>query len=43
MSEAVLRTEKLFKIYEMGKRKVPALFYLNLQVNKGEVVVREGP
>jgi putative ABC transport system ATP-binding protein len=43
MSEAVLRTEKLFKTYEMGKRKVPALYDLNLQVNKGEFVAIMGP
>jgi putative ABC transport system ATP-binding protein len=43
MSEAVLRTEKLFKTYEMGKRKVPALNDLNLQVNRGEFVAIMGP
>jgi putative ABC transport system ATP-binding protein len=43
MSEAVLRTEKLFKTYEMGKRKIPALYDLNLQVNKGEFVAIMGP
>jgi len=43
MSEAVLITEKLFKTYEMGKRKVPALYDLNLQVNKGEFVAIMGP
>jgi putative ABC transport system ATP-binding protein len=43
MSEAVLRTEKLFKTYEMGKRKVPALYDLNLQVNRGEFVAIMGP
>jgi len=43
MSETVLRTEKLFKTYEMGKRKVPALYDLNLQVNKGEFVAIMGP
>jgi putative ABC transport system ATP-binding protein len=43
MSEAILRTEKLFKTYEMGKRKIPALYDLNLQVNKGEFVAIMGP
>jgi len=43
MSEAVLRTEKLSKTYEMGKRKVPALNDLNLQVNRGEFVAIMGP
>jgi len=43
MSEAVLRTEKLFKTYEMGKRKVPALYDLNLQVNRGEFIAIMGP
>jgi putative ABC transport system ATP-binding protein len=43
MSEAVLRTEKLFKTYEMGKRKIPALHDLNLQVNRGEFVAIMGP
>ncbi len=43
MSEVVLRTEKLFKTYEMGKRKVPTLYDLNLQVNKGEFVAIMGP
>jgi putative ABC transport system ATP-binding protein len=43
MSEAVLRTEKLFKTYEMGKRKISALCDLNLQVNRGEFVAIMGP
>jgi putative ABC transport system ATP-binding protein len=43
MSEAVLKTENLSKIYPMGKRKVPALSDLNLQVNKGEFVAVMGP
>jgi putative ABC transport system ATP-binding protein len=43
MSDAVLRTEKLFKTYEMGKRKVPALNDLNLQVNRGEFIAIMGP
>jgi putative ABC transport system ATP-binding protein len=43
MSETVLRTEKLFKTYEMGKRKIPALYDLNLQVNRGEFVAIMGP
>jgi len=43
MSEAILKTEKLFKTYEMGKRKVPALYDLNIQVNRGEFVAIMGP
>jgi len=43
MSEIVLRTEKLSKIYTMGKRDVKALSNLNLQVNKGEYVAIMGP
>jgi putative ABC transport system ATP-binding protein len=43
MSEVVLKTEKLFKTYEMGKSKVPALNDLNLQVNRGEFVAIMGP
>jgi putative ABC transport system ATP-binding protein len=43
MSETVLRTEKLFKTYEMGKRKVPALYDVNIQMNKGEFVAIMGP
>jgi putative ABC transport system ATP-binding protein len=43
MSEVVLKTEKLFKTYEMGKSKVRALNDLNLQVNRGEFVAIMGP
>jgi putative ABC transport system ATP-binding protein len=43
MSEVVLRTENVSKIFTMGKRKVQALSNLNLQVNKGEFVAIMGP
>src|SRR4030043_1719256 len=43
MSEAVLKTEKLTKIYTMGKRKISALSGVNLQVNKGEFIAIMGP
>jgi putative ABC transport system ATP-binding protein len=43
MSEAVLKTEKLTKSYVLGKRHVPALSNLNLQVNAGEFVAIMGP
>ena len=43
VSEAVLKTEKVTKVYTMGKREVRALSDLNLQVNKGEFVAIMGP
>jgi putative ABC transport system ATP-binding protein len=43
VSEAVLKTEKVAKVYLMGKREVQALSDLNLQVNKGEFVAIMGP
>jgi putative ABC transport system ATP-binding protein len=43
MSEAVLKTEKVAKVYTMGKREVQALSDVNLRVNKGEFVAIMGP
>jgi putative ABC transport system ATP-binding protein len=43
MSEVVLKTEKLTKTYVLGKRNVPALSNLSLQVNTGEFVAIMGP
>jgi len=43
VSEAVLKTEKVSKVYNMGKREVRALSDLNLQVNRGEFVAIMGP
>ncbi|HLN44906.1 MAG TPA: ATP-binding cassette domain-containing protein [Candidatus Sulfotelmatobacter sp.] len=43
MSEAVLKLENLSRTYELGKRKVPALQNVNIQVNKGEFVAIMGP
>jgi putative ABC transport system ATP-binding protein len=43
MSECILKTEELTKIYVMGKRKIPALSGVNLQVNKGEFIAIMGP
>lgn len=43
MSEAVLKIEDLSKTYLLGKREVPALSDLNLQVNAGEFVSIMGP
>jgi putative ABC transport system ATP-binding protein len=43
MSECILKTEKLTKIYAMGKRKIPALSGVDLQVNKGEFIAIMGP
>src|SRR3972149_1906180 len=42
MSETILKTEKLCKIYSMGKRKVHALQGLTLQVAKGEFIAIMG-
>ena len=43
MSEFVLKIENLSKTYTLGKRDVPALSNLNLQVKKGEFVAIMGP
>jgi len=43
MSETILKTEKLIKIYSMGKRKVSALSGVDLNVNKGEFIAIMGP
>ena len=43
MSETVLKLEKLSKTYTLGKRKVPALSSVNMQVKKGEFVAIMGP
>ncbi|MCJ7759513.1 ABC transporter ATP-binding protein [Candidatus Bathyarchaeota archaeon] len=43
MSESILKTEKLTKIFTMGKRKISALSGVNLQVNKGEFIAIMGP
>jgi putative ABC transport system ATP-binding protein len=43
MSEVILKTEGLSKIYTLNKRKIPALSNVNLQVNKGEFVAIMGP
>ncbi len=43
MSESILKTEKLTKTYAMGKRKIPALSGVDLQVNKGEFIAIMGP
>jgi len=43
MSEIVLKTENVFKIFAMSKRKIPALVGVNLQVNKGEFAAIMGP
>ncbi len=43
MSEALLKIEKLSKSYALGKREVPALSNLDLQVNKGEFIAIMGP
>ncbi len=43
MSETVLKLENLSRNYDLGKRKVPALQNVNLQVNKGEFVAIMGP
>ena len=43
MSETVLKLENLSRTYDLGKRKVPALQNVNLQVNRGEFVAIMGP
>lgn len=43
MSELAVKIENLSKTYMLGKRSVPALSDLNLQVNKGEFVAIMGP
>jgi len=43
LNDAVLKTEKVSKVYNMGKREVRALSDLNLQVNRGEFVAIMGP
>lgn len=43
MSDVVLKIENLSKTYMMGKREVPALRNLNLQVNRGEFLAVMGP
>ena len=43
MSETVLKIEDLTKTYALGKRNVPALSNLNLEVKKGEFVAIMGP
>jgi len=43
MSEVILKTENLSRTYTMGKRSIPALADLNLQVQKGEFVAIMGP
>jgi len=43
MSELVLKTEKLDKVYKLGGRKVRALSDLNLQIKKGDFISIMGP
>ena len=43
MSKTLLTLEKVSKTYMLGKREVPALSNLDLQVNKGEFVSIMGP
>jgi len=43
MSEMVLETEKLDKVYKLGGREVRALSDVNLQVKKGDFVSIMGP
>jgi len=43
MSELVLETEKLDKVYRLGGRKVRALSDVNLQVKKGDFISIMGP
>jgi putative ABC transport system ATP-binding protein len=43
MSDVVLKTENLEKVYTLGRRKVNALSDVNLRVNKGDFVSIMGP
>jgi len=43
MSEMVLKTEKLDKVYKLSGRKVRALSDVNLQVKKGDFISIMGP
>jgi putative ABC transport system ATP-binding protein len=43
MSELVLKTEKLDKVYKLGGRQVRALSDVNLQVKKGDFISIMGP
>jgi len=43
MSELVLKTEKLDKVYKLGGRKVRALSNVNLQIKKGDFISIMGP
>jgi len=43
MSELVLKTEKLDKVFELGRRKIRALSDVNLQVKKGDFISIMGP
>ena len=43
MSELILKTEQLEKVYEMGGHKVRALSGVNLQVERGEFISIMGP
>jgi len=43
MSESVLETEKLDKVYKLGGRQVRALSDVNLQVKKGDFISIMGP
>jgi putative ABC transport system ATP-binding protein len=43
MSELVLKTEKLDKVYRLGGRKVRALSDVNLQIKKGDFISIMGP
>jgi putative ABC transport system ATP-binding protein len=43
MSNVVLQIENMSKTYTLGKRGVPALSNLNLQVKKGEFIAIMGP
>ncbi len=43
MSEVVLKTENMSKVYPLGKHKVQALSGLNLEVKKGEFTAIMGP
>jgi putative ABC transport system ATP-binding protein len=43
MSELILKTENLERVFKMGERRISALSRVNLQIKKGEFIAIMGP
>ncbi|OGC77008.1 MAG: macrolide ABC transporter ATP-binding protein [candidate division Zixibacteria bacterium RBG_16_50_21] len=43
LNGAIIKTENIWKVYELGAEKVPAVQGINLEVKKGEYVAIMGP